>query len=136
MMDEDLRLPLPRDKYDTRSAAELVTLGWNKVERAIPEILEWLRDINWPVATIFVPFFVDAGVRLAPFIRPIFAADDAIWTFNILHEVVSQSPALASELSGELERLAYSPTVAERLEGVSHLARQILRTASVTRSEP
>lgn len=134
-MDEDLRLLLPRDKHDTRSAAELVTLGWNKVEPVIPEILAWLQDINWPVATIFVPFFVDAGVRLAPFIRLIFAADDAIWTLNILQAVVSQSPELASELSGELERLAYCPTAAERLEGASDLARQILGTASVTMSK-
>jgi len=135
-MDEDLRLLLPRDKHDKRSAAALVALGWNKVEQAIPEILEWLQDINWPVVPILVPFFVDAGVRLAPFIRPIFAADDAIWTQNILQVVVSQSPELASELSGELERLAYSPTAAEQLEGASDLARQILGTASVPGSEP
>ena len=75
-------------------------------------------------------------MRLAPFIRPIFAADDAIWTLNILQVVVSQSPELASELSGELERLAYSPTAAEQLEGASDLARQILGTASVPGSEP
>ena len=55
-MDEDLRLLLPRDKHDKRSAAALVALGWNKVEQAIPEILEWLQDINWPVVPILVPF--------------------------------------------------------------------------------
>ena len=125
-MDKELELLLPRDKYDTRNAMALVTLGWHKVECVAPQILEWLQDINWPVASIFRPFLVDAGARLAPFIRPIFAADDAIWTFNILQAVVSQSSALATELSCELERLVNSPTLAEQLEGASDEARQIL----------
>lgn len=125
-MDKELELLLPRDKYDTESATALVCLGWHRVERVVPQILEWLQDINWPVATIFRPFLIDAGARLAPFIRPIFATDDAVWTFNILQAVVSQSPALTAELSCELERLANSPALVEQLEGVSDVARQIL----------
>jgi len=125
-MHEDTGLPLPHDKYDTRRAAELVRLEWEEVEPSIPAILEWLQDINWPVATVFIPFLVDAGARLAPFVRPILSADDAIWTLNVLNVVVSQSPALASELSGELERLADNPTASEQLEGASDRAREIL----------
>ena len=62
----------------------------------------------------------------SPFIRPILAADDAIWTYNILHAIVSQSPSLAAELSPELQRLARSPTAAQDAEGVSLQARLIL----------
>jgi len=119
-------LPHPHDKYDTESAGRLVTLGLEKVESVIPEILEWIQDVNWPVATVFIPFLVDAGASLAPFVQPIFSANDAIWTFNVLNVVVSQSPALARELSGELERLADNPTVSGQLEGVSDRAREIL----------
>jgi hypothetical protein len=125
-MDKEIKLFLPRDKFDESNATALVSLGWDKVECVAPQILEWLQDLNWPVASIFQPFLVDTGAHLAPFIRPIFAGDDAIWTFNILAAVVSQCPALSTELSCELGRLACSPTLDEELEGASDEARQIL----------
>ena len=125
-MRRELDLPRPRDKHDIENAAALVALKWSEIECVVPEILEWLQDLNWPVAGIFGPFLVDAGARLAPFIRPVFAADDAIWTYNLLRAVVGQSPALATELASELERMANRPTFAEHTEGVPVLARQIL----------
>ncbi|MGJ9419818.1 DUF5071 domain-containing protein [Massilia sp. CMS3.1] len=125
-MGKEIYLLLPRDKHDQTNAIALVSLGWEKVECVVPQILEWVQDLNWPTAFIFVPFLVDAGARLAPFIRPIFAGDDAIWTLNILQAVVSQSPALMTALSCELERLASNPTHNEELEGASEEARQIL----------
>lgn len=119
-------LPLPRDKYDIQRAAELAALGWEEFEAFVPGILEWLQDMNWPVAATLQPLLAAAGARLAPFIRPILAADDAIWTYNILHAIVSQSPSLAAELSPELQRLARSPTAAQDAEGVSLQVRLIL----------
>lgn len=125
-MDKAIDSLLPRDKHDVSNAMALVNLGWDGAECVAPQILEWVQDLNWPVAYIFAPFLVDAGARLAPFIRPIFAGDDAIWTFNILQAVVSQSPALTTELFCELECLAHNPTLNEELEGASDEARQIL----------
>lgn len=121
-----IELPLPRDKYDMENATALVALGWHKVECVAPKILEWLQDINWPVASIFSPLLVEAGVRLTPFLRPILNGGDAIWTLNILQAVVSHSPALANDLTCELERLANFPTTVEQLEGVPDEARKIL----------
>jgi len=125
-MHKESALLLPRDKHDIEHAAALVALEWKEVEYVVPRILERLQDLNWPVAGVFGPFLVDAGARLAPFIRPIFAAHDAIWTFNLLQTVVSRSPALATELSCERERMANNPTLAECAEGVSAQAWQIL----------
>ncbi len=117
---------LPRDKYDTASAETLVSLGWEKVLPVMPDILEWLQDINWPVALIFRPFLIDVGAPLAPFIKAVLATDDNVWKYGILVNVVTQSPELAAELRSDLERLCSNPSAGEQLEGVSELAQEIL----------
>lgn len=117
---------LPRDKYDTASAEKLVSLGWEKVLPVMPDILEWLQDINWPVAAVFRPFLIDVGAPLAPFIKAVLATDDNVWKYGILVSVVGQSPELAAELRSDLERLRSTPSAGEKLEGVSELAQEIL----------
>jgi|SRR5471032_362477 len=117
---------LPHDKYDTERAETLVSLGWKEVLPVMPDILEWLRDINWPVAGVFRPFLVDVGAPLAPFIKTVLATDDDVWKYGILASVVSQSPELAAALRSDLELLCSTPSVGEQLEGVSELAREIL----------
>lgn len=117
---------LPRDKYDTASAETLVSLGWERIVPVIPNILEWLQDINWPVAVVFRPFLIAVGAPLAPFIKAVLATDDNVWKYGILASVVSQAPELAAELRLDLERLCSNPSDGERLEGVSELAQEIL----------
>lgn len=119
-------LPLPRDKYDTEAAAALVAASWENIAPVMPQILEWMQDLNWPVAHVFQPFLVSVGVPLVPFIRDVFATDDEQWKVNVLVSVVGFSPELATALRADLERMANNPTAGERLEGVSEEAREIL----------
>ncbi|MER8435665.1 DUF5071 domain-containing protein [Mesorhizobium sp. M1312] len=62
-MKNDLLKLLPENKHDTAKAAALVALGFPQVE---PQIMEWLQDMNWPVARVLAPL-----VPLAPHIRTI-----------------------------------------------------------------
>lgn len=122
----EVNFPMPNDKHDVDCATALVTLGWEKVKPSIPQILEWMQDMNWPVAKVFQPFLIDAGAHLAPFLMPILAGDDDTWKYHVLADIVSQSPELAGALDAELNRLASCPTDGERIEGVSEQARDIL----------
>lgn len=125
-MKSALNLLLPRDKHDTDAAEALVALGWEKLERVMPQILEWMQDSNWPVAAIFRPFLAAQGARLAPYVTPIFASDDDIWKYNILSDIVRQSPELAAAMNAELQRLVRNPTIGEQQEGVAAQAGEIL----------
>lgn len=122
----EVNFPMPNDKYYVDCATALVALGWEKVKPSIPQILEWMKDINWPVAKVFQPFLMDAGAHLAPFLMPIFAGNDDTWKYHVLADIVSQSPELAGALNAELNRLASFPTDGERIEGVWGQARDIL----------
>jgi hypothetical protein len=125
-MTKDFSLLLPRDKHDADSAAALTALGLERTLPVMPEILKWMQDLNWPVATVFQPFLVDAGASLDVFVKPLLSSADNVWKYNLLVSIVSRSPALAAALQTELMHLASTPTLEEQLEGVTEEARTIL----------
>src|SRR5262249_44528772 len=47
---------LPTGKHDVASARALVALGYPAVAPVLPQLLEWVQDINWPVAAVLAPF--------------------------------------------------------------------------------
>ena len=122
----DLSEILPKDKIETSKAERLVALGYPAVESVLPEMLEWMKDFNWPVAQVFQPFLVKIGEPLAPYLKNIFYTDDSIWKYWILQCIVKESPGLSKILKPELERLANDPTVEEKNEELNLLAKRIL----------
>lgn len=121
-----MRLPLPRDKHDTQHAQALIALSWEELRPAMPQILEWVQDANWPVAAVLLPYLAGIGPRLAPYIKTVLASDDEQWKYFVLLGIVRHSPKLAFELGGELNRLAHAPTFGELEEGVAEVAREML----------
>jgi hypothetical protein len=117
---------LPRNKHDTERAQAIVDLGFPAVEPVLPQLLEWIQDINWPVALVLAPFLASIGRPLAPDIRRVFKADDYAWQDHLLQHVVAHSDDLKEMLRAEIERLALSPTPAERADGVDATAREVL----------
>lgn len=119
-------LKLPRDKHDAESAEALVAAGWERNMHLAPQMLEWLQDMNWPIAWIFQPFLASVGLPLAPLIKAVIASDDDIWKHNLLVQVVAHSKDLSRALRADLERLAGNPTAGERSEEVPREAQAIL----------
>jgi hypothetical protein len=101
----DLLRLLPENKHDTAKAAALVALGFPQVEPVLPQILEWLQDMNWPVARVLEPLVADIGLTLAPHIRTILETGDDIWKYHSL-QAIRQSSELIEVLRPELERLS------------------------------
>ncbi|MDO8071491.1 DUF5071 domain-containing protein [Janthinobacterium sp. SUN176] len=127
-----MSLPLPRDKHDTRNARALIALSWEEVRPAMPQILEWVQDVNWPVAGVLLPYLAGIGPRLAPYIKTVLAGNDEQWKYFVLQGIVRHSRELAFELDGELQRFAHAPTMGEREEGVAEVAREILQCQIIT----
>lgn len=123
----ELKLLVPSDKIETDKAIKLVELGFPAVEPVLPEILEWLQDMNWPVAQVFAPFLADIGSPLAPYIKPILDTTDEVWKGWMLFSVIGKSPAMAKALIPELARIATYPTQGEIDENLHSLAGQVLQ---------
>ncbi|MCC7702785.1 DUF5071 domain-containing protein [Janthinobacterium sp. GW460P] len=127
-----MSLPLPRDKHDTQNAQALTALRWEELRPAMPQILEWVQDANWPVAAILLPYLAGIGPRLAPHIKTVLASDDEQWKYIVLLGIVRHSSGLAAAVDGELRRFALAPTAAELEEGVAEAAREILECQVIT----
>jgi hypothetical protein len=134
-MATDLVALIPATKFETDKALALMQLGFPAVEPVMPQILEWLQDLNWPVGHVFQPFLASIGQPLAPYIRVILAGEDDSWKYSLLRAVVDQSPELARALRPELEHVAKNPSAGEVKEEVNQVAIEILEALSGRTSE-
>lgn len=128
LAEHDLLALLPSTKRETETAEHLVALGYPAVAPVLPQMLEWVQDLNWPVARVFQPFLTSIGAPLAPFVRRVLATTDDAWKYSLLTGVVDSSPDLARALQQDLERLVRSPTPGEVAEEVSEVAADVLRS--------
>ena len=117
---------LPHSKSDTDRAHAVVSLGYPAITPIVPGVLDWLQDINWPVAQIFAPFLASIGAELAPYVRVVLETNDDVWKYYLIQAVVGTSPELAKLLKPELERIAQNPTPSERHEEVNDVALEAL----------
>ena len=117
---------MPLTKFETEKAEALVALGFPTVEPALPNLLEWVQDGNWPVAGVFLPFLASVGAPLAVHVRHVFQTDDEQWKYFVLCNIVGESRELALALVVDLERLAESPSQGELNEGLNVLANELL----------
>ena len=120
---ERLRQLLPEDKQDVQRARMLVELGYPTVAAAIPHLMIWLQDGNWPVAQIIAPFLASIGKPSIPEIKKILHGNDDIWKYWILTLVVMElNAADVKELEPELKLLAQT----ESLEELDVIAKECL----------
>jgi hypothetical protein len=120
---------LPRDKHDLVRAEAIVSAGYPAVEPLMPHLLEWLQDMNWPVARVLAPFLARVGAPLERHLRLVFESTDDIWKYWVIHSVIAESPELRRIFRDDLQRLASSPTENERVEEVDEVARTVLQLA-------
>jgi uncharacterized protein DUF5071 len=125
-MKSDLATLLPRDKFDTERAEAIIALGFPAIEPIVPALLEWMQDLNWPVAQVLQPFLASIGSPLAPHIRRILETDDVIWKNWVLLCIVAKSPELRTMLRPDLERLSSCPKPDEQTAALDVLAKEII----------
>ncbi|WP_237690761.1 DUF5071 domain-containing protein [Paenibacillus caui] len=93
----------------------------------IPQLLEWLQDINWPIAEEIAKLLLEVPKETIPHIKDVLKTNDNIWKEWCLRYLVSKFPQhLIIEFEPELIRIAYNPTKGEELEEVNETAKMIL----------
>ncbi|QYF91807.1 DUF5071 domain-containing protein [Massilia sp. PAMC28688] len=112
----------PVDKHDVGTAKAIVTAG----DAGDPRLLDWVADLNWPVAQTLVPFLASAGRIVAPGIREVLASDDDTWKWSVVTGIIARSPELVMLLRPELERMVKVPSQGERDEGLDQVASELL----------
>lgn len=123
---DDVRTLIPGYKHDHETADAAIAAGYPAVEPILFELLEWIQDMNWPIAQKLAPFLASIGPPLAPHIREIFKTDDEVWKRWVILDILEHSPELTKALRDELEQIATSPTEDEADDELDIEARRLL----------
>jgi len=118
---------VPHEKHDHESANRAIAAGYPAIEPVLWHLLEWIQDMNWPVAQTLAPFLASIGTPLVPQTKKIFETDDEMWKYGIMGEIFLEAPEVAEEFRDKLKRVAYTPTESEITEEIPKRALYVLQ---------
>jgi hypothetical protein len=120
---------LPRNKHDFERVEEIKRLDRNKIISLLPQLLEWVQDFNWPIASEIVDLLLTFPEEIVPEMKKVLATNDYIWKYWCLWKLIKELPLEYRELFKEdLNRLSQHPTDDEKLEELDEIAAEILQT--------
>jgi hypothetical protein len=117
---------VPKDKSDTSGLELLKTIEIEKVEPILYQLLEWLQDLNWPVAEALIEVLPRFHSGLVAHIRTVFNSDDEIWKCWALRLIEDFPPETVTKLESDIKRIAECPTTGELNEEVAEYARDLI----------
>lgn len=104
---------IPKDKFDHSNLETIKTIDADKIKPILGQLLEWIQDLNWPVAQELFHILPRFHVELIPHIKAVFASDDDIWKHWTLCLIKAFPPETVSFLSSDIKRIATHPTAGE-----------------------
>lgn len=123
---EDL---LPRHKFDNDRVELIKKMDRDKILPLLPNLLEWIRDMNWPVAPSVLELLLNYPEEIVPHVQNILTSNDDNWKWFILHFLVIKLPVESRVQFREyLTRVAETPTQNELAEELDEIAKEILET--------
>ena len=116
---------LPSNKQDLESCEKLRHTPTTKIIPYLSELLEWLKDINWPVALPIAERLSSVGYEIVPYLDAVLKQDDAIWKSNAIEYLMMKLDPKVMEASlTEVVRIINNPTQAEVEEEVNQIAKE------------
>lgn len=122
---------VPSNKFDVQACEELAKASDDIVIINIPELLEWVQDINWPVASLICDRLKNIGSPLVPHIKTILLGTDETWKYFVISGLLSKSSKKTiCSLKPILNKIVESPTEHEKTEEVNIVALEVLTQCS------
>ena len=126
---DNVRKFLPKDKYDVAGVRRIALLSEEEVRPVLGDLLEWLQDLNWPIASEVVKILPKYTKSLLPHLHTILdeANADGIWKYWIIKELLPLlNKEIVNDLYTELKRIAMEPTAGEKDSGADEVASKLL----------
>ena len=104
-----------------------------KIIPLLPGLLEWTKDMNWPIAKSVIELLLIFPKEIVPHVQEALLSKDDSWKYYILIFLVRELPIESKEQFKEyLIRLAENPTQNEIDEEIDEIAFEILDNFKVT----
>lgn len=125
IFDEDL----PRNKHDFERVSRLKKMDRTELLPLLPGLMEWIQDMNWPIAEEVAELLLTFPNEIVPLIKEVLATNDNVWKYWCLEMLVKRLPIeLRKSFKGDLINLIERPTSGEKLEELDETAYEILQT--------
>ncbi len=122
-----LRDLIPKDKFDNSTINQLCMLTDNEMQPIIFNLLEWLRDYNWPIARDILPIVILHQNIAMPHILTILQGNDIMWKYWIIELVIPYLIDPNKQLvKSELERLSSVEIINEDIDEIVKLVKKCL----------
>ncbi|WP_374966781.1 DUF5071 domain-containing protein [Lysinibacillus sp. RS5] len=120
---------LPRHIFDNDRVEVIKKMDRDKILPLLPYLLEWIQDMNWPVAPSVLGLLLTFPEEIVPHVQDVLSSDDDNWKWFILHFLVIKLPVESRvQFSEYLTRVAETPTHNELAEEIDEIAKEILET--------
>ncbi|QGK75192.1 DUF5071 domain-containing protein [Flavobacterium sp. SLB02] len=119
----DIKNLIPKDKFDLETVEKLKQHSFDDIQPIVPDLLEWLQDINWPISQPIAEFLLPFSEKIAPEIVKILKSKDEMWKYCIL--MAFGKNIKNTLVLKEINRIAENPTQDEIDDGVNEIANEI-----------
>ncbi|HRE76946.1 MAG TPA: DUF5071 domain-containing protein [Flavobacterium sp.] len=117
---EDL---IPKDKLDIETAEKLKDYSYEEIKPIVPDLLDWIQDMNWPVAKTVADYLITISEFIIPEIIEILNGKDEMWKYWTIgvFGIYSKKP-LHPEVLEIIYRIANYPSFEEKESEVDEQA--------------
>lgn len=123
----DLKELIPKNKYDIATANRLKDYSYKEIKTIVPELMEWIQDMNWPVARPVANYLKSISENLTDNIIKILRGNDEIWKYWCISVFgINATKSIDPKLMQEFMRIANNPSEQEVLEEVHELAQELI----------
>ena len=118
---------IPKHKSDVEAARKAASVGYPTIEPILGELLIWMKDMNWPVASEIELVLRDVGVPLSQHVLAVLQGGDDVWKYWVLQRIALNFDEEARKwILDECVRIVNSPTKGEIAEEVHLVAHDII----------
>ena len=126
---ENLGDLLPRHKHNNDRVEIIKKMERDQILPLLPNLLEWIQDMNWPVAPNVLELLLTFPEEIVPHVQVVLSSDDENWKWFILNFLVIELPVESRvQFLEYLTRVSETPTDNELAEELDEIAKEILET--------
>jgi len=118
---------IPSHKSDYETVKKLLNANQETIKELVPDLLIWLQDGNWPIASDIAKILKPLNGELLPHIRMVLNTNDGDWKYFMLNALVRDlDQEVQVKLKNDLLRIVEYPTNDEVNSEVTEVAQEIL----------
>ena len=122
----DISKLVPKDKFDNSNMEVLKTIDIDKVKPILEQLLNWMQDINWPVAQELIKILPRFHFELISHIKIVFNSNDDDWKNWVLCLMKNFPRESVLRLSSDIKRIAQYPTIGEMEAETNMYANEVI----------